>query len=113
MATGTHPDASPPSSGPRPATLFAFFSSASLVLILLRSAVCRALLFWAASFLACWWASSGLDLLGIVLQVLLIVLDPVEPVAKRPRLSSVVSSAAWLWVHLDPGTLSGGESSPG
>jgi hypothetical protein len=53
------------------------------------------------------WLAGGLlrgpDLLGVVLQVLLVVLDPVEPVAERPRLSSVVSSTVWLWVWLKSG----------
>jgi hypothetical protein len=37
-----------------------------------------------------------LDLLDIVLPVLLVLLDPIEPVAERPRLSSVVASTVWL-----------------
>jgi hypothetical protein len=49
------------------------------------------------------WLLLDPDLLGVVLQVLLVVLDPVEPVAERPRLSSVVSSTVWLWVQLEPG----------
>jgi hypothetical protein len=49
------------------------------------------------------WLLLDPDLLGVVLQALLVVLDPVEPVAERPRLSSVVSSTVRLWVQLEPG----------
>jgi hypothetical protein len=54
-----------------------------------------------------------LDLLDIVFPVLLVLLDPVEPVVERPRLSSIVASTGWLQAQLEPGQLSVVESSPG
>jgi hypothetical protein len=66
--------------------------------------------------LASWLADEllpNLDLLDIVLPVLLVLLDPVEPVVEQPRLSSVVASTGWLQAQLEPGQLSVGESSPG
>jgi hypothetical protein len=56
--------------------------------------------------LASWpagWLLLDPDLLGVILQALLVVLDPVEPVAERPRVSSVGSSTVWLCVQLERG----------
>jgi hypothetical protein len=46
---------------------------------------------------------TDLDLPGTVLPVLLVLLDPVEPVVYRPPLSSVVASTVWLQAQLEPG----------
>jgi hypothetical protein len=45
----------------------------------------------------------NLDLLGTVLPVLLVLLDPIEPVVYRPLLSSTVASTVWLQAQLEPG----------